>query len=198
MKKKMMLVVLLLSITFVNAAILPVGGYIGIRGGSSTGGFVDGDSVFKVESKPHFFGSVNAGLRLTLPFLNTIRAEFEVLGRNNGAEVSISSATQKIHSLTTGVNVYYDVVDISLPALGGFKVFFGGGAGYTRFLSIGNLSNDSNLAWNIGAGGTLTLADVLSVDLGWRYFHQGTLRIVSAANREINSSDIYAGVRIGF
>ncbi|MDR3290345.1 MAG: hypothetical protein LBT02_03635 [Rickettsiales bacterium] len=222
MKKIYSLFVLLfLTINIANAGLLPVGGYIGIRGGTSSGGLSSTASVAGgagkaiTESKPHVFGSVNAGLRLSLPFFNTFRIEAEGLGRYNGLNLKLKGSDdgskvldQDISSVSGLVNVYYDVID--LPFIRGFV---GGGIGYTKFTTdfvknIGGgegakveMTKDGALAYNIGVGVTATLLDILSVDVGWRYFNQGEFKLKigdTTAKLDAVSSDIYAGVRIGF
>jgi opacity protein-like surface antigen len=182
---------LVLFISVANA--LPIGGYIGLRGGTSSGGFSEEKNGFKVESEPHFFGGLNAGIRIDPPFLNAFRVELEGLYRDSGAKIKHATffTNKGIDSVTGLVNVYYDV--ISLPFVRGYV---GGGVGYTKF-TLDFLTGDKSFAYNLGVGVTATLLNILSVDLGWRYFNQGEIKI-NDTKLKVNSSDIYVGVRFGF
>ncbi|MDR2526647.1 MAG: outer membrane beta-barrel protein [Rickettsiales bacterium] len=199
--KKILVVLFLVCIASANAGLLPAGVYFGIRGGTSLGETttekeITPSNIIKSTSSSHAFGGVVAGLRLSLPFLNTIRAEVEGLGRYNNASIKDNNESKKISSGTGGVNIYYDVID--LPFIRGYV---GGGLGYTRFFTASingqDVSNGKSLAYNVGAGLTATLMDTISVDLGYRYFHQGEIKYKDE-KFSIGSQDVYVSLRFGF
>jgi opacity protein-like surface antigen len=191
MKKYIFLFVVLLGISTANAGLLPFGGYIGFRGGTTTGGFPSDKDGLKVESDPGFLGSVNAGIRFF-----RLRGEIEGLARYKGATIKADNGEKEtVNSITYLGNGYYNLVE--LPFI---RVFIGAGVGYTKFNS-GVLFSDKSLAYNAGLGASFTLMDIFSIDVGYRYFHQGDFEIGSSDDKTkyaVNSNDIYAGFRMGF
>jgi opacity protein-like surface antigen len=188
MNKIVVLSVLFLTIVNVEAGILPVGGYFGLRGGASINAIKTEKNNYELESKKSAFMGANAGIRLF-----SFRAELEGLYRPNSINIKKpSSQSEKGSSGTAFANLYYNVID--LPFIRGY---LGGGVGYTKFTQDYLTDNKNSFAYNFGLGVTATFIDILSVDVGYRYVHQGDVEI-NTTKLSVNSNDLYAGLRFGF
>lgn len=79
-------------------------------------------------------------------------------------------------------------------------VSLGLGYGWTS-IDDGEKVDDSNMAWQLGAGITYAAMDNLMFDLGYRYLNNTTFTIESPAGNidtDIESHQIYLGARLAF
>ena len=188
--KKIFIILTLFFITSINNAhaILPIGGYVGARGGISLKNQDKNLNNVKIDSTSNPSIGINAGVR----FLR-LRGELEYLYRYKNQNLkSFNGSTSQLNSNSLMGNLYYNVFDVPFV-----KIFVNGGVGYTSFNSNIPSNTNGNFTYNLGLGTTLSLADVISVDAGYRYFDMGDIKI-GTRQSHIYANDIYVGLRFGF
>jgi opacity protein-like surface antigen len=175
-----------------NANALPIGIYVGARGGVNTTDLnnkVDADNFIKGQTNP--FASANAGIK----FLK-LRGEFEYIYRYNALDLAVSGAESKETSIKQAmVNVYYDFFSFFI-----FSLYVNGGIGQNK-ISSQIISSYDKTVWSAGLGATMSLL-IFKIDLGYRYFDMGKISFVSPFDSlggiEQKSHDVYLGLRLGF
>lgn len=177
--------IFLFSINIAKA--LPIGGYIGFRGGASKTILDKNKEYFKFENDQNIFVGGNVGLRL-LDF----RGELEYIYRNSVETMKFYSGKEK-NIITESVmcNLYYNFLDI--PFL---RLYVNGGLGSTKY-STNYIDDSKKFTYSVGFGGTFTLMEIFSIDLGYRYFDMGKISINTTKTR-LATNDIYLGLRFGF
>ena len=171
-----------------NAA-LPIGGYVGLRGGVSVPFSNDKNYEFDMDGNTAPFIGVNGGVRLL-----SLRGELEYLYRHKVMDVDLknsSSSEQDVSTSSIMANLYYNALELPF-----FRLYVNGGVGYT-YLDTNVDSNNGSFSWSAGLGVSFTLAETFSLDVGYRYFDMGDIK-VNGKSESINSNDIYVGLRFGF
>jgi opacity protein-like surface antigen len=186
--KKVFFALLLLSLvaTEVGASLLPVGVYVGARGGvgnNKTDTKISTTSM--VEGKTNPFASANVGVR----FLK-LRGELEYIHRFNAIHVAMSGGKKEAASRQIMANLYYDVFDFLFL---GFYV--NGGVG-TNKIDMALVDKYDKRVWSAGFGVDASLL-IFTVDLGYRYFDLGSVKILGKNSKQ-ESHDVYLGLRMGF
>jgi opacity protein-like surface antigen len=184
MKRFFLALVFLLFATTQARALLPIGIYGGIRGGTS-----DSNSELKINnnfikgsSSP--FASVNAGVKLF-----KLRGEVEYLYRYNALEFAINSNKKEVSTSQIMANVYYDFFSFLLVSL-----YVNGGVGVNK-IDSSIISSYSKNILSAGLGVSVSLL-LLNIDVGYRYFNFGDIKI---GNNKLKheSHDVYLGLRLG-
>lgn len=177
-------------------AILPVGAYMGIRGGvafDSSDTMKDNIKSFKIDGK----NSTSLGADVGIRFMD-LRGELEYIHRFDALKLEGAIGNKNISSNTVMANLYYNVLDFYL-----LKFFVNGGLGYTT-ISSSSVKQKDNLTWSLGFGGEISMANLINFEVGYRYLDMGSVKIkdsnLLANNISLNqaSHDIYIGVRVGF
>lgn len=186
MKKILFFCVAILANLGIANAALPIGGYVGLRGGLSVKSqdLTKGD--FKLESEASPFVSANAGIRL-LKF----RGELEYIYRNKIQEIKLSTKSKDVSTTSLMANLYYNVISIPFA-----RLYINGGLGYTDF-STNYINTNNTFTYSLGLGASFTLAEAFSIDAGYRYFDMGKVKISGRKDR-IYANDLYVGLRFGF
>lgn len=185
MKKIILTIILMLNIGIANAA-LPIGGYVGIRGGASVKGQEETKDTYKIKSEKSPMASVNAGVRL-----GSLRGELEYLYRYKVQSIKFNNGSDKdVSSKSVMGNMYYNA--LSLPFL---RLYINAGVGYTDFST--NIIKDGSFTYSLGFGVSLTMAEFFSIDAGTRYFDMGKAEINGQKTR-LYANDLYLGFRFGF
>lgn len=115
----------------------------------------------KIDLKPGFLVGAAGGVALG----NGLRLELEGLFDQN----RVKDAHVKDMNAAAFANVLYDF------NVGGMKPYVGAGIGYgsTSLKRGGNSVSDQGTAWQVRAGVTVPVNDVLSLDIGYRYMDLG-------------------------
>ena len=139
--------------------------YAQVNTGVSTGKVdvtVDGDSG-DADLKTGFGVGAAGGVALG----NGLRAELEGIFNRNDFSDQVDGETLKGSAATAFVNVLYDF------QLGGISPYVGAGVGYgSTSLKVDEDSvHDQGVAWQLRAGASFPVNDVLTVDAGYRYMN---------------------------
>lgn len=188
MKKYFIIFLLCFSTISVKAhALLPIGGYFGIRGSEYIGTHSDnkrGNSLSINDSS--FSSSIAAGIKL-LDF----RFELEYMYRLDGGKIYTGNHTKKYDMDLKMFNIYYNVFEFLF-----LKFYINGGIGkYDVKTSL--IHGDNSKVWNVGLGATFSLLDIINVDAGMRHVDLGKMKFKNQSSRQ-NFEEIYAGIRLGF
>jgi opacity protein-like surface antigen len=101
---------------------------------------------------------------------NGVRLEGETFYTSNdlGGVEDLGVGSVKLQHMGVFANLLYDI-----PVSGAFQPYVGGGVGYgsTTFNVDSNEQHDQGAAWQLKAGVSYPLNDVLSLDVGYRYMH---------------------------
>jgi opacity protein-like surface antigen len=187
--KKLLLIISLFVLPLKANAFLPVGGYVGVRGGANAtkedNNIISGNDIIASNSKLNkdiSFISANAGVRL-LGF----RFEVEFGYRFN-------TTVENVVAQNVLGNVYYNFFGLPLV-----KFYVNGGGGFTKFSGSNLILTDTDsFTWNAGLGVNISLLNMFNVDVGYRYINMGELKTKGGQNIKQASNDIYVGVRFGF
>ncbi|MDR2760559.1 MAG: hypothetical protein LBB09_01795 [Rickettsiales bacterium] len=187
MKKIFLSLVLALLITAeAGASLLPVGLYVGARGGVGNNVAdtkINSASAIKGETSP--FASANAGVR----FLK-LRGEFEYMRRFNAISLTTGGSKKEAASEQMMANLYYDVFDFLFL---GF--YINGGIGANK-ISASIVDSYDKRVWSAGFGASVSLL-IFTADIGYRYFDLGSVKILGKSSKQ-ESHDVYVGLRVGF
>ena len=188
MKKYIFLFTLFFSMISLKAnALLPVGGYFGVRGSEYIGTHSDNKRGNSLDiNSSSFSPSVAIGVRL-LDF----RFELEYMYRLNGAEVYTGRHTKKFDVDLKMFNIYYDFFEFLF-----LKFYINGGIGkYDAKTSL--VHGDNEKVWNVGLGTTFSLLNIVNADVGIRHVNLGKMKFKSQSSEQ-SFEEIYAGIRLGF
>ena len=185
---------LLLGIFFISTickayAGLPLGAYVGLKGGYLSNISTSAGVGLSTSSDDNsIFISVSAGARLM-----RIRGEIEYIKRYNMQKLNfVDGKTKNISNDSIMGNLYYNIFEFPF-----FRIFVNGGLGKTYYSSK-VITNSPTFSYNVGAGATFTLADTASFDVGYRYFNMGKIEISNSKKLNTYSNDLYFSVRFGF
>lgn len=153
--------------------------------------------------------AVGASMKLAS---GAIRGELEI-SQKADAESSYTSDgdtyKNKIETQTLMLNAYYDIDT-------GTKLtpYIGAGIGYAKLevkdeywnSAYNETIDDTNFAWQIGAGAAYALADNVSIDAGYRYINYGDLSSSKVdflggnekAKVDLTANEFYVGARYSF
>lgn len=151
--------------------------------------------------------SVAAGISTNVAG-GAVRAELEY-NWNDTASKTIyvkdvkASADAELESQSIFLNAYYDI-DTGTK----FTPYIGGGIGYAKVegkMSVPGLSvseEDTNFAWQLGAGVAYAVNDNISVDFGYRYTDMGDLETniypTESVKIDVDSHEFLLGARYTF
>jgi opacity protein-like surface antigen len=91
-------------------------------------------------------------------------------------------------------NAYFDLGGSMITPY----VMLGAGAAKISVEFAGNTSDDTVFAYQAGAGVGLKASDNVTFDVGYRYFKPSNINAFGLSDVTFSSSNILAGVRIGF
>lgn len=179
---------------------------ISFDGKDTWGGVNPGSNKDKLSDKVFGF---SPAVGVSMPMIGgAVRAELEY-NINEDAKESMKVGKSgpigemKLETQSIMVNAYYDINTNTA-----FTPYVGAGLGYAKVkasLSSSVMSmdtDDTNFAWQVGAGVAYALNDNISFDLGYRYTDMGDIsKQYSTANNykiDVDSHELLLGARYSF
>ena len=213
--KKTLLLASVASLFALNANAVELNPYVGIKAL-----YTDVDSEMKwadaTDSEQYdisdkgWGAAVSVGVSTKLPY-GAVRTELEY-SKKADAESSYTSMGEtfetKIESQSLMLNAYYDIDT-------GSKItpYVGGGIGFAKLELNDQYWNDvynkkiddTNFAWQIGAGVAYAVSDNISIDAGYRYIDYGSLSASGddgyggeKEDVDMTANEFYIGARYSF
>lgn len=188
---KKVLLTSLSSLLVVSAAsAMDFSPYIALRGGYNMS-TVSGDSINDMDGNGFLVGA-GVGMQLYKNTVMGLRAEVEY---NYIAAYDIEGIDASNSTLLANVFADFDTGTALTP-----YVSLGIGYGWTNLehQELNEKRDDSNMAWQLGAGISYSVMDNMMLDLGYRYLNSTTFAFTDDIDFDIASHQIYLGARLAF